>query len=757
MESATSKAIQDNLIGRLGTPGEVGGNSGPCPNHVILKLSCLLSTAILHLPLTMLLRRTLRSRTWHLRSPALYRSRSIVSIPLIDINRGTFYRQYPSQNDGPSNPPLFPNLEFKLPAQGRTTKSKQYWAVVGPSSRTEFLNVLRGQHISIPASARSYPYLLSEKVADKDPNLRLVGNAIQYIGFSGEGSSAIGGTRGAYLSARYESFREETDWTVEQYLRGQTSLNPMEGEEKGTVYDDSLFQGTIAQLNLGDLLSMPVANLSNGQTRRARVARALLKQPELLLLDEPFMGLDPPTVKSMSEFIHRLAKNCSPRVILALRPQDDLPDWITHLVLVGHNNHILHQGPREKVEERLRHWSAYLDSRAKAVPDAIARKISKGFWALEKSGALDEQLAHELLHRYSRPSSERFELSPRGEPLIEMTGVRVQYGEKVVLGDWKQSFRGQTTTGLHWRVRRGQRWAVLGTNGSGKTTLLSLITSDHPQTYALPVKLFGRSRLPEAGKPGLSIFELQSRIGHSSPEIHAFFPRQLTVRQAIESAFAETFLSKPELTVERDRDVDALLIAFKAELGPNATTPSKLALDPEVFPTPKANKAKYAELMESTYGADYADDVLFGQLTTSQQRIVLFLRALVHKPDIVMLDEAFSGLSYTQRDKCLHFLDHGAKNNTFPGLSDEQALIVISHVKEEIPDSVRYYLRLPVDSGDGSKPSDFRAGVLKSTSVLRNKDVWDNAWRGPSSLDKAKTTDHDGEIPDMLEYDYQTL
>ena len=33
---------------------------------------------------------------------------------------------------------------------------------------------------------------------------------------------------------------------------------------------------------------MPVANLSNGQTRRARIAKALLNKPELLLLDDPF-------------------------------------------------------------------------------------------------------------------------------------------------------------------------------------------------------------------------------------------------------------------------------------------------------------------------------------------------------------------------------------------------------------------------------------------------------------------------------------
>jgi ABC-type molybdenum transport system ATPase subunit/photorepair protein PhrA len=248
------------------------------------------------------------------------------------------------------------------------------------------------------------------------------------------------------------------------------------------------------------------------------------------------------------------------------------------------------------------------------------------------------------------------------------------------------------------------------------------------------MRLFGSSRLPEpgSGQTALTFWDIQSRIGHSSPEIHQHMPRNLTIRQVIASAWADTFRSKPKLGGQAKAKVDACLRWFEPELHPRNTVPN------------------------TGDELSWANEYLFGELSFSAQRVLLFLRAIVKNPDIVVLDEAFSGMDDAVRDKCALFLEHGEEKVFAPartvvygkegthdrhgdnavvdgtkpaqdiavrGLSNQQALICISHIKEEVPDCVREWVCLPEAST--RKPARF--GRLDGPLRLDSR-RWNEIW-----------------------------
>ncbi|KAI4214904.1 MAG: hypothetical protein LQ351_002617 [Letrouitia transgressa] len=634
------------------------------------------------------------------------------STPIVSIKNGTFYRQYPSTTaqEDPTNKPMYPNLTFSLPS---LPPEPENWAVIGPSNTT-FLEILRGQHLCFPPNARSFPFLASEEIARKDHHLRVPARALQYVGFS-EDRGGIGqaGTRGAYLSARYESRREETDFSLLDYLKGNTELNPSESRDVIT-HDEANLTDIIKKLKLETLLEMPVGNLSNGQTRRARVARALLGKPEVLLLDGPFMGLDPQNTKDIAFLLGHLAKANTPRLVLSLRPQDPLPEWITHLLRLSSDFEVIFQGPRAEVRKSVLLHGGRLRNK---LEDLQRYERGKRKGGNTPSQAAENDQPGDAPQMYvgdgKQYSTEGLPLksseTPKlGEPLVEMNNVAVKYGAKIVLGAWHQNSNGQAQEGFQWTVRRGQRWGVFGPNGSGKTTLLSLICSDHPQTYSLPIRIFSRFRLPRLGEPGISVFDIQSRIGQSSPEIHAFFPKNLTIRQVLENAWADTFLGSPKLVYENDAAVDTCLRWFEAELNPAYARET-----PRQGPKGSDKRAPRS--------TDWADELRFRDVPFSAQRVALLLRALVKKPDLVVLDEAFSGMDVSVRNKCMLFLTWGTtkyfyvyrdknvlQSNTIvdadsevqgefsmTGLTADQALICVSHVKEEVPGVVRDWMCLP--------------------------------------------------------------
>lgn len=79
-------------------------------------------------------------------------------------------------------------------------------------------------------------------------------------------------------------------------------------------------------LNLTPILKRPLGKLSGGQKRRVDVARALLHNPKILILDEPTTGLDPQTRKSIWEVVTKLRKECGVTVLLTTHYMEEAAD-----------------------------------------------------------------------------------------------------------------------------------------------------------------------------------------------------------------------------------------------------------------------------------------------------------------------------------------------------------------------------------------------------------------------------------------------
>jgi ABC-type molybdenum transport system ATPase subunit/photorepair protein PhrA len=638
------------------------------------------------------------------------------------------------------------------------------------------------------------------------------------------------------------------------------------------------------------------------------------------------VGLDPPTLVTLSPILRELAYKSSPRLLLALRPQDPIPNWITHLVILGSNYTVALMGLKEDVLFAVHRWADAYDNagagkwaskmarqmtelygkpllevghiltssgitkyetyeRVRSMdepryfnggglvdPRYLSRADKKAFTPFRRKlpksltlpellkmtatlpGMLKDKESEKLGHpsdtiegqariqinQSQRPETSSVgtpansanivnEASSRpslflGQPLIELSGVVVKYGSKTVLGHPPPQ-HGYLEPGLHLTIRENSRLALLGPNGSGKTTLLSLLTSDHPHSYSLPIKFFGRTRLPEAGRLGLSLWDIQSRIGHSSPETHAFFPKGLSVRRVLESAWAETFGSKPKLSFERDELVNSVLRWWEPELRQSRGETNSEGTDnaaTNVAFNKQHPRSIYAnsslrELISESYpefslteqsesendkALEWAEDKrthAFGVLPFGTQRLLLLLRAMIKSPDILVLDEAFSGLSPEVREKAMCFLEHGETmflqrgragadygpshlvrvpnmrlrvkqalancNASLPvalgltakgkeiqgmtreellevadrqagkgvagyrltGLSDKQALVVVSHVREEVPGIVNEWLRLPGEEEVIEQRRGVEMGRCGDGSI-RTVEGWSTVW-----------------------------
>ncbi|MBN9517613.1 ATP-binding cassette domain-containing protein [bacterium] len=368
-----------------------------------------------------------------------------------------------------------------------TVREGETWAVTGPvgSGKSTLADALLGR-LHLRGGDLTWPLLDRLRAAGREA--KYVSDIARHVPF--QENSRLFSYAGHYYQQRFEFGDAEEPLALDTFLR---SGSPATADEVAAV---------AARLGLADRLGQAFMTLSNGQTRRARIARALLGHPELLVLDDPFLGVDAAGREEVSDFLGRLVKE-GLRLVLVCAPEA-VPAWVTNRLAL----------PAGEEQEDIGQ-----DNRMDRMPSP--------------SSVLVRHPVHPVI--LSNNSA---------DPIVELRDVTVRHGGKTLLD------------GVTWTVRAGERWAVVGPNGSGKTTLLSLLCGDHPQAFSNDVRLFGRRR-----GTGERIWDVKRPVGLTSPEFHLYFTGSLTAGRAAATGFFDGVTDQPT-TPEQDGMVAGLFGDF---------------------------------------------------------------------------------------------------------------------------------------------------------------------------------------------------
>jgi ABC-2 type transport system ATP-binding protein len=104
------------------------------------------------------------------------------------------------------------------------------------------------------------------------------------------------------------------------------------------------FQELAEQMDLGEFLTTPVRQLSLGQRMRGEVAAALLHRPELIILDEPTIGLDMISKEKLRQFLDAERRENGTTLLLTTHDMSDI-QRLCQRVLVVDDGAIAYDGP----------------------------------------------------------------------------------------------------------------------------------------------------------------------------------------------------------------------------------------------------------------------------------------------------------------------------------------------------------------------------------------------------------------------------
>lgn len=382
-----------------------------------------------------------------------------------------------------------PELRFTEPVNWLIEEGQQ-WAVIGPNGagKTLIADVMQRKYAFREGSV-TFGY--EGKVSD----------LVKSIAF--KDIYSLTDCRNSYYQQRWHSTETEEVPTIEDML------NEYAGTED--------LQKILRLFGIEELLPKRLIFLSSGELRKFLIVRTLLKHPRILILDNPFIGLDALSRNILVDMLQQMTLLKDIQVVLLLSAPDDIPEMITHVLPISSRRCLAVQ-----TREQFLHNKELITSLFPSEGQMADTSLSP---VLLPADGIKEPSGHEVTFR--------------------MEHVSIRYGNRTILKE------------LDWEVRNGEKWALFGPNGAGKSTLLSLIYADNPQSYANTFYLFDRKR-----GSGESIWEIKKRIGYVSPEMHLYYMENVSALTIVGSGFFDSIGLYRKCTEEQQRIALAWMRVF---------------------------------------------------------------------------------------------------------------------------------------------------------------------------------------------------
>ena len=256
---------------------------------------------------------------------------------------------------------------------------------------------------------------------------QLASDKVRYIAFADSYGVNVDGQYYLQLRWNQHDIDHETP-TVGELLQRAYLLAGEDTAERRLMQ-----QQLYTLFHMDEFMDKYIITLSSGELRKFQLTKTLFSNPQLLIMDNPFIGLDAETRDQLRDLLKLLAEERDMDIMLVMSKTDDIPSFVNEVKWIG---------TRETVP-----------------PHVLSDKRREAILSLPYTDN-DYDCQH----------------------VIDMKNVSIRYGERTILKD------------LNWTVRNGERWALSGQNGSGKSTLLSLVCADNPQSYACDITLFDRPR-----------------------------------------------------------------------------------------------------------------------------------------------------------------------------------------------------------------------------------------------------------------------